>query len=550
MVRRALSVVVAGLVPLAGVAVAAPPSADAAPPARAATTAAAPEEPHSPAGRTPARLTVRTTRTAVVREVDLGDIDLGPRSNPGTYRAPVRGTLITSRKAKAHAPLVVFGHLRMPGCADMAVRYPCAKGVQEIRYDRGMAWLGEALAARGYSMLIPDLAPIYTPQNLEKPYDQQAAWLRATGMLRAQALAGNAGKRSAWGSGLTGMIDGRDTTLMTHSRSTYFIPAIVKAWKKSPTPIGQILVYGGAYDTISTEHPPVPLPADVPFLDIAGTADGDVDHSASQWMTELIGRRRTAPGFHVDVEGLGHTFINRELSRRRIDDRNGDGNRPTAADHEKLLLKATLGWLDQTVRGKHVFPMKATEPLPNALIGTPARYLVATPGAQVQLVSNQGRWATPLGRRASVKVCRNFSRMDPTKYSYRCPDVDDGIVIPDSYVTRVKLGPGVGARIAAKARNPQLVALHLTPTRDRKDKLGYTPLRLTVRMSDGRRYSVDLGKRYNALREWPHPYGVGEYYVQTARVPLPTGARRGTMVGLDLTAPRAGEIELRGVDVL
>ncbi|STD10386.1 Alpha/beta hydrolase family [Dermatophilus congolensis] len=283
----------------------------------------------------------------------------------------------------------------MPGCANKALTYPCPKGIQEIRYDRGMAWLGEALAARGYSMLIPDLAPIYSPQDTEKPYDQKAAWLRTTEMLRAHMLSANAGKRSAWGTGLTGMIDGRDTTLMVHSRSAYMVNTTVNAWRKSPTPIKQILAYGAWQNTPSTDEPPVPFPADIPFLDIAGTADGDVDHDGSQWMTELIGQRRTAPAFHVEVTDYGHSYINRELSRRHLDDRNGVDNGPTAADHEKLLLAATRGWLDQTVRDKHVFPMKATEPLPNGLIGIPARYLVATPGTVVRRISNQGKWATP-----------------------------------------------------------------------------------------------------------------------------------------------------------
>lgn len=511
--------------------------------------AAPEEEPHSPVGRKASAPKVTRTRTAVVRDVDLGDIDLGPASRPKAYRAPVRGLLITPRRARANAPLVVFGHLRMPGCSTMVATYPCPRGSQEMRYDRGMRWYGESLAARGYAVLIPDLAPIYSPQELSTPYSQQKAWLTAVGRLRDQAVAGDAGRRSAWGTGLRGMIDGHDTTLVVHSRSAYMVNGTIDAWRRSSTPIGQVMAYGGAHDTPSTDGTPTPIRANIPFLGVAGTADADVENMGSQWFTAVIGAPRTAPAFQVEVEDYGHAYINRELSRRGLDDRRGEVTR-TAKDHEKLLLDTTVGWLSHTVRGRHVFPTGNTEPLPNGLIGVPARYLVATHGRAVRLVSGKGRWAAPLGRGASVKVCRNVGRMDPTPYPDRCPNVDDGVPISDSLMTRVRLGRGTGARVTVTARHPKLVALHLTPTRDRKDKLGHTPMRLTAVMADGRRFPVDMGPKYNALREWPHPYGAGLYYPQTARVPLPAAARRGTLVAVELTGPRGGEVDIRGLDVV
>lgn len=140
--------------------------------------------PHSPRNRTPEPLSVKRSGGVEVRAVDLGDIDLGGPRNPGEFRAPVRGQLYRPAHARGKAPLLVFGHLRAPACTDDLSRWPCPAGFEPMRYDLGMAYLGQALAEQGYAVLVPDLAPLYVAGALSAPYDQTTGWLRTVGGLR------------------------------------------------------------------------------------------------------------------------------------------------------------------------------------------------------------------------------------------------------------------------------------------------------------------------------------------------------------------------------
>ena len=95
--------------------------------------------PHSPVNRKRAATTTVRRAGVVVRDVDLGAVELGRRK--GQFRAPVRGVLVTPDRPRANAPLVIMSHLRSPGCADDVSAFPCPG--KDVRYDRGMTYLGE-----------------------------------------------------------------------------------------------------------------------------------------------------------------------------------------------------------------------------------------------------------------------------------------------------------------------------------------------------------------------------------------------------------------------
>ena len=144
--------------------------------------------PHSPVGRALAPTKITRVAETVVRSVDLGDVELARPA--GRYRAPVRGLLITPAAKKAtHSPLVVIAHLRFPGCAGNRTAYPCPSGKKERRFDRGMRYLGVSLARRGYSVLIPDPAPVYVGDSLQDPYDQPAGVRKVLDRLITSATA-------------------------------------------------------------------------------------------------------------------------------------------------------------------------------------------------------------------------------------------------------------------------------------------------------------------------------------------------------------------------
>lgn len=59
---------------------------------------------------------------------------------------------------------------------ELVLAYPCPAGTTDLRYDRGVEYLGEALAARGFTVLIPELSPLYLNAFTET-YDQTQGFL-------------------------------------------------------------------------------------------------------------------------------------------------------------------------------------------------------------------------------------------------------------------------------------------------------------------------------------------------------------------------------------
>lgn len=111
--------------------------------------------------------------------------------------APARGQVITSKEADA-ATLLVVSHLRAPNCADGAPAYPCPQGVEENRNDHGMGYLGQALAAAGYTVIVPDLGGLLIGADTATPYDQNLMWRYVVGRFVQTLTAPTAAQTLAW----------------------------------------------------------------------------------------------------------------------------------------------------------------------------------------------------------------------------------------------------------------------------------------------------------------------------------------------------------------
>ena len=160
------------------------------------STPGTPAGPHSPPGRVPAATEVRTENGAVLREADFGDITLGAR---GEFRAPVRAHLVTPVGGSGRTPLVVVGHLRYPACPDMQIAYPCPKRAPSQRFDTGMVYLAQHLAAASYSTLIHDLSPLYVGDDPKSPYDQADGLDRTLSLLLDGLDDAVTGHETRWG---------------------------------------------------------------------------------------------------------------------------------------------------------------------------------------------------------------------------------------------------------------------------------------------------------------------------------------------------------------
>lgn len=508
------------------------------------------EGPHSPVGRRPAALSITKRSGVAIREVDLGDVDLGRAANPRAFRGPVRGVIVTPDRPAAHAPLIVLSHLRMPGCSDDATTYPCPKGATEVRYDRGMTYLGEALAKQGYAVLIPDLAPLWGGGLLNYDYDQISGWTKTVDPLRDELMAASAGKRTRLGAGLVGAVDGRRTGLLVHSRSAQIVASAMRSWKGSSTPIRSVIAYGGSYSTPDENGRfTAPIPADVPFLGIQGDADNDVNRSGSEWLTEQVEQKRSAPALEVVLPGFGHSYVNRALSAAKRDDRI-DVTVPTAADHEKMLTTVAASWFDQTLRGKgRPYPTSASAALPARLAGYPARWLAVTNAPHGAFTAGASAAPRAIGG-GRVRTCRYYLAMDPTPYKDRCSSDIDGAVVSMSKVAQVRLSAGGGARFTVAKKGATTLALQVAPTGSRADKVGGTPLRVVVHTSSGRAWTTDVAASHPALQDRKTAEVNGEYVTSTIRLALPDWMRGTTVTSVDLLGAKAGgALDVRAIDV-
>ncbi len=507
----------------------------------------------APADRESAAANSTHLNATRVRTADLGEVDLGPL--PGQYRVPARGTLVTpAAKGPSQSALVVLAHLRFPNCAGNTFAYPCPKGKKERRLDRGMTYLGTALARRGYSVLIPDLGPLFVGADLTDPYDQPAGVQQVLGKLIDSAVAASAGERTPWGRGLRGDIDTSHVGLLAHSRSAAVAGDLTRAWSRTSHPITSIMTYGGAYESAYNGEPGTsPMAPNVPYLGVVGDQDRDTAYMAPKWLTHHLGVRRTAPALVAVVPGFGHTFINRTLSSAGIDDRICATECPDAAAHETFLTETSTEWFDATLRHLTTsMPLHHGASLPGTLAGVPTEWLALTHGkhSSVFLAGQRGT-LRPVGRGARSRTCFPSEPMAPSRPGV-CPLPRHGVSENADKVAQVTLTPGSGVRLrTAPTTGVTGLALHLAPSGDRGDGEVGSPLRVRVRLSDGSHVVVDVAAQQPAVVDRATASVSGSYPIGTVRIALPRSVRAARVVAIKLTGGAlTSRFDVRAIDLV
>lgn len=507
--------------------------------------------PHSPRTRKAAKPKVGRLPGVQVLEFDFGDVELGKRK--GQFRSPMRGVLVVPERTR-NAPLVVVNHLRMPGCTNDVLAYPCPKGAKELRLDHGMSYLGVDLARQGYAVLIPDLSPLWIGGQTARPYDQIAGWQKIVGGMRDRVAAANRG-RGGFGTTLTGRIDTSRSALVVHSRSAYIVEPAVKAWRRT-SPVASVFAYGPASNV---DDPAAP---DVPYLIALGGADDDVTSTPSHWVSKHLGVPRRSPLGIAIVPGLGHSYINRTLARAGLDDRKGCDreNCPNARAHQVFMQNAVSAWLDTTYRGRPAvpgrasLPMRPDAPLPSALGGRRVQWLAVTnsPNAVPAYDSTSGiRGVRAIGG-GKIKACHYREAMDPTVDRHRCSDPEAGVIAALGPVLQVGLTPTGGAHLQTRAvRGVRQVTVAVNPTGSRADKRPGTSLRVTLIDSTGGRHHLDVPALGEAMRNRHSRTSEGTYTPTTLRLPVPEGLRDKDVVGIELTGHGGtGNIDIRRIDLM
>lgn len=508
--------------------------------------------PHSPQGRSLAKTTITRTEGVVVRSVDLGDAEFGRKK--GQYRAPVRGILVTpEQQAEMPAKLIVVTHLRYPNCAGDRFAYPCPRGKRERRLDRGMTHIGVELSRRGYSVLIPDLGPLYIGDDLTSPYDQPAGVRKVVGRLIDTAVSASAGKKTRMGSGLRGSIDASQVGLLAHSRSATLAGDLTRGWSSSAHPIASLMTYGGGYDAYYGGAPDsTPMVPDVPYLGVVGDQDQDTPYLSAMWLTRHVDSRRSRPALVAVAPGFGHTFVNRILSSAKIDDRICEVGCRTASEHEKFLGRTAHSWFGATLRQRPTrLPLRPTGRLPKALSGVPVHWLAVTnrDRANVFLAGRRGT-LQPFGVGARARSCFPAEPMAPSMPG-TCPMSFLGVSMNAEKITQVALTPSSGVRLrTAPTMRVAGVALHLAPSGDRRDHAPGSPLRVTVGLSNGRRVVLDVSPSHAALVNRETKDVNGTYSIGTVRLRLPRWVRDTQVVSVKLTGGTAkSRFDVRAIDL-
>lgn len=506
--------------------------------------------PHSPPGRKQAESVVTRTADEVIRAADFGDITLGAG---GEFRAPVRGYLVTPVGNPRHTPLVVLAHLRYPACADGVFAFPCPQDDAALRFDSGMVYLATDLAAKGYSVLVPDLAPVYVGADTDQPYDQRAAVQQILDVMLTQVDAATRGQATRWGEDLAGVVDTSHIGLFAHSRSATIAGDLVSAMAGGEHQVASVLVYGGAYDVYYHGEPgtTAAMP-DVPLLAVVGAEDQDTGFSASMWLGEHIATPRKSPKLAAVVPGLGRTYINRTLSSLGVDDRICEGNCPDAAKHERFLTQTATQWFDATLRGRSTsLPIRGTDALPGKLGGSQALWLAATNGERASaFVAGVHGTLDPFGPDGRASTCFPTEPMAPS-FPDDCPIPARAVTWGAAPVTQIRVAPGSGVRLVTGGiSHPTGIAVHLAPSDDRADGQDANPLLVQVSFTDGRTVSIPLSGGEPALRNRATPAATGVYSVGTVRAELPSWAHDATIQSITLTGNGAtSAFDLRAIDI-
>ncbi|MDO4791279.1 MAG: hypothetical protein Q3999_02210 [Buchananella hordeovulneris] len=461
------------------------------------------------------------------------DLDLG-NVTAGEYSAPLRGQVIVPKTAAASSPLVVISHLRAPNCSDNNFAYPCAAGAQENRYDRGMVYLGEALAAQGYAVLIPDLGGIFIGADVVEPYDQNAMWRETVGRL-AQAL-DERNAHEILGVKLSAPIDMANVGLVVHSRSGTIVEPAVELFGEGN--IKTVFAYGPSYDTVELENIS-PVPADISYLALVGDADADVGPSANLWLGHYIDAKRQNPASVVSVPGLGHMWVNRVASAANFDDRIGCDLRecPSASEHERILTEIALDWLGATLLDAPTqLPLRADQELPAQVAGVDARWLAHTPGAIASVGAKEFKAVSG----ESAKMCQHADPMNPVPMDNPCPEAEEGVVqilTPVNYLT--------DGKAQVKVEGAKGIALQISPSGSYEGK--GTAVTVVLSFQDGSEVALQVPEDHPALANRAGAENNGIYQLGTVRIALPEAANGKTITAVHVTSDKH-PVELRSVD--
>lgn len=498
--------------------------------------------PHAAADRplAPRQVTRNEVGTVQRASVDLGNI------TEGAFSAPLRGDVFAPTQAAQRSELIILSHLRAPNCQDMSFSYPCAPGIEEFRYDQGMSYLGEHLAAQGYTVVVPDLGGIFIGADLEAPYSQTRMWSTTVKSFIDAIASDSVGQTDILGLTYAAPVDTSSVGLFVHSRSGMLVDTAATLLGEEH--LKSVFAYGPAYDTVDLENIST-APADIPYLALVGDQDADVGPSSNLWLGHYASTPRKSAASVAELPGLGHMFINRAASAAHFDDRVTCDvlQCASASEHERVVMETSAGWFNATLRNQPTdLPVQADQSLPLTVADLPARWLALTPGADgfVEPTTLSPQDSADSGNTDdAVTVCVNADPMIPIRPENACPEPATGLM---QVLTPVAF---VNGSAHAQVNFPGLrtLAVHVAPVGVAQGSPG-VPITITFVMEDGQEFTHQVPREDPAVKNRFGPHDNGTYRLGTVRVPVPTQVTHGKVSTIRLTTP--SPIEVRSIDLL
>ncbi len=490
--------------------------------------------PKAPANRTPAATKIEHSADGQLTTIA---IDYG-NAKVGEYSAPARGFIIAPAQSDAPVPLIILSHLRAPNCADLESRYPCANGVDELRYDEGMRYAGEHLAKLGFAVVIPDLAPAFIGLDLKEPYDQTLFWQDIISRFVSSIERSNAHDEKL-GFGIA-PVDLTNIGLFVHSRSAQMTDTAERLFGKH---LKSVLAYAPSYETFElAEISPAPL--DIPYLAVVGSRDTDVGASANLWLSHYTTTPRQAVASALELPHFGHMSINRTAAKAGIDDRRGCDMIacPDDQTHEAMLLSVMSDWFGASLQGK-TSPLPSTPhaPLPEQVATHSARWLALSPKA-IGYVDAKALSETALDKSAGVQYCAYSDPMNPAAAIMpACPEPEMGVVqilTPVAYIDH-------STKATANIKGVTALALHIAPVGSPADGKG-TNVDIALLLDNDETVSLTIPATHPALMNRASEHDSGSYRLGTAHLSLPPTAHNRTITAVTITTDRP--VVVRSVD--
>lgn len=274
----------------------------------------------------------------VTLSVETSTWDVGTVSLEEGVTSSLRGVMARPDAPGPH-PVALVVHGNHMVCRDDPSEYgswPCPEGT-EIRNEKGLTYLVEALAQRGFIAIAPGVNVQYT-WGAGEPVD---------GVRTAVLL------ERTWDALATGQLGvdpaqvGDVVIGVGHSRGGQDLQLVASGRISSTLTLDGLVMLMPSVNVMEA----LPL-ADLPAVVVTGSCDGDVGVSGGQYISSALDSPRSTPAALLLVEGATHNATNALIASDQFPARGPGCQTPITADDQRSLIADVVPLAALTIIGQ------------------------------------------------------------------------------------------------------------------------------------------------------------------------------------------------------